>query len=298
MKKFFKILLAILFLVFIYVFRDNIYNLYNVVILKRYVSPLELNEYSLKNSYDYVQITDNFVPNNKKDILNIYFTVVNSGMESFQFYCPKEYKKCSKDLYDIANDQNTLSNLNNFVHPYNTFKTISTNLEENGKVTLEVNKVYDDKMIILLEDKIDEIYNNNYDENKSIEDNIKVFHDYIINNCKYDKDRSDKKIENYKSDNAFGVLKEGYGICGGYTDAMQLFLHRLGLQSIKISTENHIWNYVKVNDNWLHMDLTWDDPVMDNGSNILDHSYFLITEKQLMSLEKEEHIFNKSIYNF
>ena len=41
--------------------------------------------------------------------------------------------------------------------------------------------IINDKMIILLEDKIDEIYNNNYDENKSIEDNIKVFHDYIIN---------------------------------------------------------------------------------------------------------------------
>ena len=108
--------------------------------------------------------------------------------------------------------------------------------------------------------------------------------------------RSDKKDSKYQSDNAYGVLIENYGICGGYTDAMMLFLEKFKVPNIKISTENHIWNYVEVDDKWWHLDLTWDDPVAENGKDILDDAYFLITEETLKSIEKEEHNYDKKIY--
>ena len=75
-----------------------------------------------------------------------------------------------------------------------------------------------------------------------------------------------------------------------------LFLEKYKLPNYKIATENHVWNYVKVDDEWLHLDLTWDDPVSTDGKDILDDSYFLIDDNKLKETEKEEHIYNADIY--
>ena len=78
---------------------------------------------------------------------------------------------------------------------------------------------------------------------------------------------------------------------------MLLFLEKFDKPSIKIATENHFWNYVNLDNNWLHLDLTWDDPVSEDGRNILDNSYFLITDSELKNIEKEEHNYDTKIYN-
>jgi transglutaminase/protease-like cytokinesis protein 3 len=217
-------------------------------------------------------------------------------MTDFTFYCPKEYSNCISDVNDVANDQNTISNINNFVHPYNSFKTLKTEVDITGKVDVKIEKVYNDEMIIILNYKVDEIIKNEIKETDNIKTKIKKIHDYIINNTSYDKERSDKKIIKYKSDNAYGVLIEKYGLCGGYTDAMMLFLERFKVPNYKIATENHIWNYVKLNDDWLHLDLTWDDPITSNGKPMLDDAFFLIDDDELKSKEKEQHSYNADIY--
>ena len=119
----------------------------------------------------------------------------------------------------------------------------------------------------------------------------------ILGWAKYDKERADSKIVKYKSDNAYGVLIEGIGLCGGYTDTMSLFLDKLNVKNYKVSTNNHTWNRVYVNDKWLHLDLTWDDPISEDGKNILDHNYFLITTNELKDIEKNEHNYNMNIYD-
>ena len=77
---------------------------------------------------------------------------------------------------------------------------------------------------------------------------------------------------------------------------MMLFLEKLNIPNYKISTENHIWNYVKIDNTWLHLDLTWDDPITKDNRDILDYSYFLIDDDRLFELEKEEHNYDKKIY--
>ena len=57
-----------------------------------------------------------------------------------------------------------------------------------------------------------------------------------------------------------------------------------------------MWNYVKVNDEWLHLDLTWDDPITTNGKPLLDDAFFLIDDDELRSKEKEQHAYNADIY--
>ena len=68
-------------------------------------------------------------------------------------------------------------------------------------------------MIILLNYKVDDIIKENTNDEMDMKTKIRKIHDYIIKNTTYDKERSDEKIVNYKSDNAYGVLIENKGLC-------------------------------------------------------------------------------------
>ena len=259
-------------------------------------STIKNNNYASNNSYDYVQLTNDFNPKSKKDIINIYYTVINSGMDNFTFYCPNEYKNCIKDVDYISNNQALLSDVNNFVPVYNSFENIDTVFDSLGKVNINITHNYTNDQITSIENKIDEIYKEIITEDMNSETKIKAIHDYIINNTKYDIDRSDNKVTKYHSDTAYGALIEKYSICGGYADSMKLFLDRLHIPNYKISSENHIWNLVKLDNEWYHLDLTWDDPVTSTGENVLEYDYFLITTDELEKLETDQHIFDKNIY--
>ena len=78
---------------------------------------------------------------------------------------------------------------------------------------------------------------------------------------------------------------------------MQLFLEKLGIKNYKVSSAEHVWNAVLVNNQWLHLDLTWDDPVTSTKENILDHKFFLIPTTTLLTLEQTEHQFNMDVYS-
>ena len=233
---------------------------------------------------------------NSQDILNIYYTAINAGKTSFTFYCPKEYENCLIDVQSLANDQSKLSDINNYVHPFNGFSHIETEYDSLGRVTLNVIKNYSEEDIAVINNRIDELYPQLVNENLSVRDNIKSIHDYIINNTRYDSDRTDNNIIKYRSDTAYGPLFEGYAICGGYTDLMQLFLERLGVKSFRISSDTHVWNAVYVDNTWYHLDLTWDDPVASDGKDYLLYTFFLIDTQQLLNNEQTQHIYNQDFY--
>ena len=118
MRKLLFLILFTLLIFLAYQYRDKIYEIYYdiFVSIEEKTTKLEHNEYYRDYDFSYAQNTSDFVPKNKKDLTNIYYTIVNSGMSNFTFYCPKDYTDCISDVNDIANDQNMISNLNNFVH--------------------------------------------------------------------------------------------------------------------------------------------------------------------------------------
>lgn len=289
-----------LLLIFIGVFlmkKDDINTIINKYFkLNNIVTLGDKNEYYRDYDFDFVQNTNNFRPNNYQDLLNIYYTVLNAGKSNFTFYCPNSYDNCLSDVKKLANDQDTLSDINNYVHPYNGFNHIESEYDSLGRVTINIIRSYDDNDIKMITSKIDELLPQLVSNTNSLENNIKNVHDYIINNSKYDSNRSDKGVTSYKSDTAYGPLFEGYALCGGYTDLMELFLERMNIKSFKVSSENHIWNAVYFNNNWKHLDLTWDDPVASDGKEYLEYNYFLIDTDQLLTLEQTEHNFNLEHY--
>ncbi len=258
--------------------------------------------YAKNNNYNFVLNTNNFIPYGKQQLLNIIYTVINNHNNNFTFYCAKEYKNCITDINDITNNADLLTHLNNFVHPYNSFTKIKTTIVDNGEINLQIDYLYPDEEIDYLNNEVNNLINTLITEDLNTDyDKIKVIHDYIINNTKYDLDNN-----NYS---AYDALKNHKATCNGYTDLMAIFLTKMGYDNFKIATTNsnadkssgHVWNAVKIDDEWLHLDLTWDDPVSSDNKDYLYHKYFLITTKELKTADNNitshEHDFDITIYN-
>ena len=290
----FKKLIA-LFIIIVGCFFIYTNDLFSIDNYHKNITIPEDNQYKLDLQFLYVQNTNDFIPTNKKELLNIYYTIINSGWDSFTFYCSKEYKDCIKDVKDISIDDYQLSHSNSFVHPYNSYETLYTTYYPSGKVNIEVSRYYNEEKIIKINKEIDNLFMKLVDPKKDISLNIEKIHDYLILNTEYDilkiKDINDKT---YQSHNAYGTLFEGYAVCSGYTDTMSLFLYKLNIPNIKIATENHVWNLIYLNNKWLHLDLTWDNPL--DKVKILQHSYFLIDTLTLNERETLDHKFDLTIY--
>lgn len=288
-------MLGITFLCFIYREKLVLFYFDHIAKQEEVQAPIK-NEYYRNYDYEFVQNTDNFNPKNKNDILNIYFTVLNSGVKNFYFYCPNEYSNCINDVKEITNNKTLLSTINNYVHPYNSYKHIETSYYKTGKVEISIEKTYSENKINTINKKVDYIINDIIKDEKDTNTMIKLAHDYIVNNTKYDSNRSDKNISEYDSDTAYGALIEGYALCGGYTDSMAIILDRLNIKNFKIASDSHIWNAVNMNNEWYHLDLTWDDPVTSDNSDILEYNFFMITTEELDQIKTNYHTYNKDYY--
>ena len=148
-------------------------------IINKYLSPnretvlTDVNKYYREYDFKFVQNTNDFSPNNYQDLLNIYYTVINSGKDLFTFYCDSEYTNCIDDVSSIANDKGLLSDINNFVHPYNAYSNIETEYDSLGKITIKLSRNYTEKEIEKINNRVDELYKEFYDylyNNKKIED--------------------------------------------------------------------------------------------------------------------------------
>lgn len=122
-----------------------------------------------------------------------------------------------------------------------------------------------------------------------------LLHDYLVNHVTYNWDiavASTKEEMNAATEKAgplvytaYGAFVNGDAVCQGYALAYKLLLDKCGIDSTLVSSEamNHVWNLVKIDNNWYHVDVTWDDPTPNvHGGG--QHGNFLrsdagITEK-------------------
>ena len=297
-------ILLILSIYFLFSYSNEIiqYLMINVIYHDE-VLDKDANSYYKELDYNYVQITNDFYPKNKQDILNIFYTGLNKGFDEITFYCPTSYSNCLDDVDEIINNDNTLSYINNYVATYNTYNKIYVNMNNFGRVNITINKIYYNDNISNIDKEVTRIYNELINDNNLDEEKIKVIHDYIINHTDYDEQRASEIKNNlytediHPSNTAYGPLFTGKAICGGYTDTMALFLDKMGIKNIKIASSNHIWNAVYINGEWKHLDLTWDDPVVINGDSTLTYNYFLISTEELNNKNDEQHNFDETIFS-
>ena len=300
MKRLITIIICILLLVMSFLYLDKISNkLANLFRSTPRVSNIEKNQYAREKDYKYVQITNDFTPYNYQELLNVFYTILDSGYDRFTFYCPDEYSDCLKDVESISKKENreTLTTVSNFVHPYNNFASIRVKYDTAGEVTVEISHLYTKEEIIKVSNKVDQIWKEIITDDMDNLDIIYAFHDYIINHTKYDEEFDEKADDNlHDSSRAFGPLFEGYAICSGYTDVMSILLDKLGIDNYKVASDTHVWNAFYLDGKWWHIDLTWDDPVTKDGSNRLEHTFFKIDTDTLENFKIDNHAFNKAVY--
>lgn len=108
---------------------------------------------------------------------------------------------------------------------------------------------------------------------------IKYVHDMLVNSIEYDSNKQNIH-------NIYGALVDKKVVCEGYAKAFKYLMDELDIECILVSgvatnssgkEESHMWNYVRLNNEWYGVDVTWDDPIIDGGTykNNLRHNYFL-----------------------
>lgn len=286
-----SILLFITLAFTIYLYRTEIIDFLVDLIYPKKIVLQDINKYKVDYSFKVVNDTENFIINDRQDFLNVFYTVLNNGWKNFTFYCDNSYKDCQSDIDNYINgDKSIISSINNLVSPFNEYDSVSVTVDLKGKIDIDFVNNYSEEEIEIINEKLDQIINENITDNMTDYDKIKTLHDYIINNSKYD-----TKNDIYK--HATGILLYGHGNCSAYTDTMALLLNRLKIPNYRIASDEHTWNLVYVDGSWKHIDLTWDDPVILNvKKDILTYDYFLIDTKKLLELDKDNHNFDFKVY--
>lgn len=261
---------------------------------------IEANAWTKKYGFKYFEHSDDYKPTSYEDLVEIFYTTLDNGWDEFTFYCDTEYEECLDDVTDLSYDEKLLAEMNNFVHPYNSYSTIKTLYDDTGEITIQVERLYSDEEIFQIDKDIEVLMNDNLNEYMSLREKIRTMHDLIIRNTKYDEEKANTNNSIYDSARINGVLYDRYAICSGYTDTMAVILDKLGVKNFKVASDVHVWNAVYLDNKWYHLDLTWDDPITSSGRDVLVDTYFLIDDVELYKLDIEtkerEHSFNRDIY--
>lgn len=121
-------------------------------------------------------------------------------------------------------------------------------------------------------------------------------HDFIVLNCTYDIDTFNKYLNNSNEGTSlaytsYGCLVNRKAVCEGYSKAYKLILNRLNIECEVVSGTatndmgmgNHAWNYIKLDDGYYLVDVTWDDPVYSDGTqrNEVRRDYFCLNSEML-----------------
>lgn len=136
----------------------------------------------------------------------------------------------------------------------------------------------------------------NISEGMSDYEKVLRVHDYIILNSKYDDSLDKTGSIPPESNSSYGVLALGVGVCDAYAKSMKYILDDLGIESMivlgKAGEDNHAWNLVNIEGDYYHIDPTWNDPVTADGSNVLRHNYFNLTDDEI----SRSHSWNRDKY--
>ena len=122
-----------------------------------------------------------------------------------------------------------------------------------------------------------------------------LIHNLIVNSVTYDHSAVGQELSrtNYsRIYDIYGAAINKKAVCEGYSRLFQYLCYQVGINSAIIhgTSENqaHAWNAVRLNGNWYHVDLTWNDG-MDGDIPLYD--YFNLTTEEICFdhiIEEEE----------
>lgn len=149
------------------------------------------------------------------------------------------------------------------------------------KCTFTYSTEYNQNSVKEYKAAIDSVFNEVIEANMTDEQKALALHDYLVQHMVYDQNANNNL--GIEKRNAYEALVNGIGVCQGYTLAYAALLNKAGIEVeyCRSKSMNHIWNYVKLDGNWYHADLTYDDIAASSQTGetgYVTHTYFLLSD--------------------
>ncbi len=121
---------------------------------------------------------------------------------------------------------------------------------------------------------------------------IKFVNDTIVKHVEYD--------TSYQKNSAYHAVFNKETLCEGYAFLTYKMLSYAGIDAKIISgvaaSEDHMWNLVKYEDIWYHLDVTWNDPVYNTTFkkplDFVSYDFFMLTDNQI----SKTHTWDKAFF--
>lgn len=232
----------------------------------------EANKENMKTGTYKVELGNSFTSllnqSNGQDKLGEYY---QSAIEAYTYDNPDIFYLSPNKMYLNIETTTKGNNVSYYVY-------IDSGNEANYLIDEFSSKTQIDNSITQIEQVRDKILQN---RQSNTYDNIKMVHDYLINNVEYDTTISKNNIYNI-----YGAMVNRQAVCEGYARSFKYLMDALGIPCTMVigkgnnsegRIENHAWNYVQLGNYWYAIDCTWDDPVSATGwiSEASKYRYFL-----------------------
>ena len=109
---------------------------------------------------------------------------------------------------------------------------------------------------------------------KSTYDQLKIFHDYLVLNV-------ESATDDPTADSIYGALVNKKALCEGYAKAFSYLCNLAGIENMIVTgytDVDHMWNMVKLEGKWYHIDVGWDKPsaaLSERYPDMVLYQYFL-----------------------
>lgn len=231
---------------------------------------LEKQKDKLKTGNSIIQLPDTIseiLESDKNSVEAIFSIAVNA----FEYDNPDVFYLDSSKLV-LYYERDTLGNYNIYLKHNNQF--------ENYLIDGFSSKKEIEEEEIKIEDIANQIKNET--ESLSTQQKILYIHDWLVDNIKYD-----ETVSKINRSNIYGTFVEREVTCAGYAKAFKYVMDKLNFECIIVQgtatseekTENHAWNYIKIDNKWYGIDCTWDDPIIiggsENGTRQKFYTYYL-----------------------
>lgn len=283
MKKIIKILaieILIIFLLFSYFsFKNNSFN-----------SPIVKSSLEKANRNETVEAQDNqLIDLQSKDKLYKH-------LEEALLNGKEEVNLTSKFLFKNSNDIFEILEVISYNNPKVMYYTGAKYTFGNLELFYSKPKADIVKHQRAIENVKKEFLNNHINSHMSDYEKVIKIHDFIINKGEYDKRLLKHEEVPPESYSSYGILFLGVGVCESYAKSMKYLLDGSGIKSQVVvgesMGENHAWNLVELDNEYYHIDSTWDDPISDNGESILRYNFFNLNDEEM----SVTHEWNKEEY--
>ena len=112
-----------------------------------------------------------------------------------------------------------------------------------------------------------------------------VIHDALVDSVSYDLEAAESDDSTSDAFTMYGAMVKKQAVCSGYAYAAKMLLNRVGIASRVVvgmsKNSGHMWNEVRIDGKWYHLDVTWDDSSADSDVMYNRYHYFNLNDEMI-----------------